>query len=122
VEISLDDPYAAAEEAAKRLRDLTGVDSHHVALVMGSGWVPAADVLGRAGTELRVTELPGFPPPTVEGHAGRVRSVRVGGTRALVFLGRTHLYEGRGVAAARPSCSPTPAAGSARTSASASRC
>jgi purine-nucleoside phosphorylase len=34
----------------------------------------------------------------VAGHAGKVRSVRIGGVRALVFLGRTHLYEGRGVA------------------------
>ena len=28
----------------------------------------------------------------------RIRSVTVGASRALVFLGRTHLYEGRGVA------------------------
>jgi purine-nucleoside phosphorylase len=33
----------------------------------------------------------------VEGHAGRIRSVAVGGRRVLAFLGRTHLYEGRGV-------------------------
>ncbi len=33
------------------------------------------------------------------GHAGRIRSIPVGDKRALVFLGRTHLYEGRGVAA-----------------------
>ena len=44
-----------------------------------------------------VTELPGFLPPAVEGHAGRIRSLQVGGTRVLAFLGRTHLYEGRGV-------------------------
>src|SRR6266540_5475530 len=64
---------------------------------MGSGCVPSADVLGEAGTEFPVTELPGFPPPAVEGHAGRLRSLQVGARRALVFLGRTHLYEGRGV-------------------------
>ena len=45
-----------------------------------------------------MTDLPGFPPPAVAGHAGRIRSVRIGGNLALVFLGRTHLYEGRGVA------------------------
>ncbi len=92
------DPYDAADRAAHQLRQLTGVDHHDVALVMGSGWVPAAEQLGETGTELASTELPGFPPPAVEGHAGTIRSVSVGSGRALVFLGRTHLYEGRGVA------------------------
>jgi purine-nucleoside phosphorylase len=38
--------------------------------------------------------LPGFAAPAVAGHAGRVRSVEVRQRRVLVFLGRTHLYEG----------------------------
>jgi purine-nucleoside phosphorylase len=95
------DPYRLADSAAQRLREVTGIERHDVALVLGSGWVPAADVLSReekaAAHELSATDLPGFPPPAVEGHAGRVRSIAVGGYRALVFLGRTHLYEGRGV-------------------------
>ena len=93
-------PYALAEQAADRLRELTGTDRHDVALVMGSGWVPAAELLGETVAELPVTELPGFHAAAVEGHAGTLRSVRIGDSRrALVFLGRTHLYEGRGVAA-----------------------
>lgn len=92
------DPYADADRAAQRLQELTGVENHDVALVMGSGWVPAAEQLGETHAELASTELPGFPPPAVEGHAGTIRSVSVGATKALVFLGRTHLYEGRGVA------------------------
>jgi purine-nucleoside phosphorylase len=92
------DPYAAADAAAARLRELTGADTHDVALVMGSGWVPAADGLGTPDREIPITDLPGFPAPAVEGHAGLLRSVRIGAVRALVFLGRTHLYEGRGVA------------------------
>jgi len=94
------DPYALAQEAAARLRELSGVATHDVALVMGSGWVPAADLLGETVAERPVTDLPGFHAAAVEGHAGTLRSVRVGeGRHALVFLGRTHLYEGRGVAA-----------------------
>ncbi|ARQ68918.1 purine-nucleoside phosphorylase [Streptomyces marincola] len=89
----------SAEAAAARVRELTGVATHDVALVMGSGWVPAADALGEPRHEFRVTELPGFPPPTVEGHAGTLRSHRMGDKHVLVFLGRTHYYEGRGVAA-----------------------
>ncbi len=95
------DPYALATVAATRLRELTGVESYDVALVMGSGWLPAAEVLGGgkpADHELASTDLPGFSPSAVEGHAGTIRSLTVGTTRALVFLGRTHLYEGRGVA------------------------
>jgi purine-nucleoside phosphorylase len=88
-----DTAAAAAEALAAR----TGLDRHDVAIVLGSGWVPAVDVLGTAAADFPVTDLPGFLPPAVEGHAGRIRSLEVGGSRVLAFLGRTHLYEGRGV-------------------------
>lgn len=91
------DPSALAAEAARRWAELSGAPRHDVALVMGSGWVPAADALGAAEVEVAVTELPGFLPPAVSGHAGRVRSLQVGGARVMVLLGRTHLYEGHGV-------------------------
>jgi purine-nucleoside phosphorylase len=94
------DPYALADQAAAALRERTGVDPHQVGLVLGSGWVPAAELLGETVTEFPVTELPGFHAAAVAGHAGALRSVRLADDRrALVFLGRTHLYEGRGVAA-----------------------
>ena len=88
-----------AADAAAVLAEKTGVPSHDVALVMGSGWLPAVDALGDVTAELSTTDLPGFAPPAVEGHAGKVRSVRAGDRNLLVFLGRTHFYEGRGVAA-----------------------
>jgi purine-nucleoside phosphorylase len=91
------DASAAARDAAQRWAERSGAPRHDVALVMGSGWVPAADALGPAEVEVPVTELPGFLPPAVAGHAGRVRSLEVGGKRVMVLLGRTHLYEGRGV-------------------------
>ena len=91
------DPHAEAVAAAEELAARTGRARHDVAIVLGSGWVPAVDVLGEASTELPVTDLPGFLPPAVEGHAGRIRSIDVGGKGVLAFLGRTHLYEGRGV-------------------------
>lgn len=87
---------AAAAAAAARLAELSGVERHDVAVVLGSGWVPAADALGPADVELAVTDLPGFLAPAVQGHAGRLRSLAVAGRRVLVLLGRTHLYEGRG--------------------------
>ncbi|MCY7373924.1 MAG: purine-nucleoside phosphorylase, partial [Spirochaetaceae bacterium] len=98
------DPYALAADAAARLRELTGLERHDVALVMGSGWVPAADLLGETVSEIPVTDLPGFHAASVQGHSGTLRSMRLSRAgaedrHALVFLGRTHLYEGRGVAA-----------------------
>jgi purine-nucleoside phosphorylase len=88
-----------AAAAAAALRAVTGVERHDIALVMGSGWLPAVDALGEPVAELATTDLPGFAPPAVEGHAGRIRSVRAGDRHLLVFLGRTHHYEGRGVRA-----------------------
>ena len=92
-------PAQHAAAAADKLRELTGVDKHDIALVMGSGWLPAVDALGEATAELSTTDLPGFAPPAVQGHAGRIRSVRAGDKNLLVFLGRTHFYEGLGVRA-----------------------
>ena len=66
---------------------------------MGSGWLPAADALGEADHEIPLAELPGFSAPAVAGHGGTVRSVSLGDRRLLIFLGRTHYYEGKGVAA-----------------------
>lgn len=87
----------AAQQAAATLRGLTNVQHHDVAVVLGSGWVPAAELLGATTAEFPVTDLPGFAPPAVEGHAGRFRSIDADGTRVLAFMGRTHLYEERGV-------------------------
>ena len=92
-------PAEAAADAARVLSELTGVTRHDVALVMGSGWLPAVDALGEATAELATTDLPGFAAPAVAGHAGRIRSVRSGDKQLLVFLGRTHLYEDLGVRA-----------------------
>ena len=87
----------AATEAAEALAEQTGVERHDIALVMGSGWLPAVDALGEATAEISTTDLPGFAPPAVAGHAGKIRSVRAGDKQLLVFLGRTHFYEGLGV-------------------------
>jgi purine-nucleoside phosphorylase len=88
------DPDAVARESAAAIRDRTGVDAHDVAIVLGSGWAPAVDGLGDPVAVVPVTELAGFAPPTAEGHGGRLLSLRVGGHRVLVFVGRIHAYEG----------------------------
>jgi purine-nucleoside phosphorylase len=87
-----------ARQAADALAERTDGEKHDIALVMGSGWLPAADALGEPEHEFAASELPGFSAPAVEGHGGTIRSIRLGDRRLLIFLGRTHFYEGRGVA------------------------
>lgn len=89
-----DDPYQVAVAAADVLRQHTGVDEYAAAVVLGSGWNDAADALGPPSHELGATDLPGFVMPSVSGHSGRIRSIPVGNHSLLVFLGRSHLYEG----------------------------
>jgi purine-nucleoside phosphorylase len=93
------DPFAVARSAARYLADVTGVERHDVALVLGSGWGGAAQLLGETVAEVPSHEIPGFCAPAVAGHSALTRSVRIAGTRthALVLGSRTHLYEGRGV-------------------------
>ena len=50
-ELLYSDPLAAATAAAQEIAARTGVASHDVALVMGSGWVSAADALGTPAYE-----------------------------------------------------------------------
>jgi len=138
-------PYAAAAASAAVLAERTGRRQHDVAVVLGSGWAPAADALAQAAgqaaapasapaaperpgpapagpapaesaraestpaerssgpvpsvIEVPLADLGGFPPPTVAGHSPVVRSLILGDLCVLVFLGRTHLYEGHPAAA-----------------------
>jgi purine-nucleoside phosphorylase len=93
------DSQTLAQTAADALADLTGVARHDIALVLGSGWLPAVEALGHATAEIATTDLPGFSAAAVAGHSGKIRSIRAGDRNLLVFLSRTHFYEGKGVAA-----------------------
>jgi purine-nucleoside phosphorylase len=63
-----------------------------VAIVLGSG---LGDVTQRVSEAVSVdVTAVGLPPSSVGGHAGRVTCGRIGRRRALVFQGRSHLYEG----------------------------
>ncbi|MCW2653271.1 MAG: purine-nucleoside phosphorylase [Mycobacterium sp.] len=83
-----------AESAARLIAERTGVARHEVAVVLGSGWAPAAETLGRPAATLQMAELPGFTPPAAAGHRGQMLSIPVADNRVLVLLGRIHAYEG----------------------------
>lgn len=97
----LDDALNLAREAAWVVARRSRVERHDVALVLGSGWAGARELLGETVWEVPADEVPGMRPSGVAGHLGTVASVRIGETsrHALVIGARTHLYEGRGVAA-----------------------
>lgn len=95
----LPDPYQLAQDAADAIAEASGAPTHDLALVLGSGWAGAADLLGETLWQADATTIPGFRPAAVAGHVGALRSIRVepSGARVLVLGARTHLYEGAGV-------------------------
>ena len=93
------DPYALAEEAADAIRQRFGIEGIDVSFTLGSGWSAASDDLGEEIGSCPLGDLPGFSAPVVVGHGGLLRVVRTStGKTAAVLTGRTHYYEGRGVA------------------------
>jgi purine-nucleoside phosphorylase len=67
-----------------------------VGIVLGSGLGGLADELEDA-IAIPFGELPGWPPATAPGHAGRLLLGRLGGKRVVLLQGRLHLYEGNDV-------------------------
>ena len=68
-------------------------------VVLGSGLGDAITVAReRAGSgepvEIAYAELPGFPPPTVPGHAGKLWLGTIADRSVAIFQGRIHFYEG----------------------------
>jgi len=64
-----------------------------IALVLGSGLSQAFGIPGE-GLTIPWSEIPGFPLPTVAGHAGDFWFGDVNGKQLLLQRGRTHYYEG----------------------------
>lgn len=93
-----DQPRRLAVTAADALREALGIDRADLAIVLGSGWSGGRAGVGRELAAVPLDRLAGFSAPVVAGHGGEVVAARTsGGAIALVFTGRTHLYEGRGV-------------------------
>lgn len=91
--------YQRAQLAADDVAIKSGKSKHDVLVVLGSGWTPAVEELAPVGIDLSVSEITGFTPPSVLGHAGILRSCEINGLKVLLQMGRTHYYEGKGVEA-----------------------
>lgn len=92
-------PGDGVEEGIVRvIRERSGIRPV-AGVVLGSGLGDAITVAWeRAGSgeplEIPYGELPGFPPPTVPGHAGKLWLGTIGGQAVAIFQGRIHFYEG----------------------------
>ncbi len=64
-----------------------------VGVVLGSGLGEVADAV-EDPIVVPYGDLPGFPRPGVEGHAGRAVAGRIGSVPVVALQGRAHLYEG----------------------------
>ncbi|HET7236396.1 MAG TPA: purine-nucleoside phosphorylase [Actinomycetota bacterium] len=88
------------ERIADAIRERTALEPV-AGIVLGSGLSGAVDAVKAAATsgsvEISYADLPGFPPPSVVGHAGKLWLGQVGERALAVFQGRIHFYEGHGV-------------------------
>jgi len=93
---TISDAFEQAHRAARVITESFN-GNHDLIAVLGSGWADATSMLGD-GPELSVAEIPGFMAPSALGHGGTIKSITIGNSRVLLLTGRTHLYEGHGVA------------------------
>lgn len=82
--------------AVDTLARRSGRERHDVAVVLGSGLGAYANTLPDA-IRVPFAEIPGFPVPSVAGHAGVAVSAPAGGGHSLLLAGRVHAYEGYGL-------------------------
>jgi purine-nucleoside phosphorylase len=83
---------ATPRTAAARLKKLSPLRPT-LAIVLGSGFHHILNAL-RVEKKISYAKIPGFPVPSVSGHAGELYFGRLGGTPVLVLSGRAHFYEG----------------------------
>ena len=79
--------------AAEAVRRAIAPRQPSVALVLGSGLGFLADEIAGAA-RVPYAAIPGFPRPTVQGHAGELVAGTLEGKTVLAQSGRFHLYEG----------------------------
>jgi purine-nucleoside phosphorylase len=91
----------AAEAAARVVRSLAGgtLAPPVAAIVLGSGLGGLADRI-TDGVRIPFHDVPGFPPATVEGHAGALIVGTLSGKAVVCLAGRFHLYEAHPAAVA----------------------
>jgi len=85
--------YEDVQHCAQFIRGKIGGTLPSLAMVLGSGLNDLADSVEDAEV-FSFEDLPGFPKPTVSGHAGRMLIGTLGGKPVICMQGRAHAYEG----------------------------
>jgi purine-nucleoside phosphorylase len=85
-------PKATPQIAAARLKKISPLRPT-LAIVLGSGFHHVRSEL-RVDKKVSYAKIPGFPKPTVSGHAGELYFGHLGKTPVMVLSGRAHFYEG----------------------------
>jgi len=85
------------DAAGAVIRDRLNGDVPTVTMVLGSGLGAVADLI-EDPTVIDYADLPGFPRPTVSGHAGRIVSGNLASAPVMILQGRAHAYEGHAMA------------------------
>jgi purine-nucleoside phosphorylase len=80
------------QTAAAQLKEFSR-QRPRLAVVLGSGFQHLLAEL-RVEKKIPYAKIPGFPQPTVSGHAGEFYFGKLGRTPVLVLSGRAHFYEG----------------------------
>jgi purine-nucleoside phosphorylase len=83
---------ALKTDAVRAIRSRTALVPD-VAVILGTGLGALADEL-TTETVIPYADVPGFPRPTVETHAGRLLLGTLSGRRVVMMQGRFHRYEG----------------------------
>jgi purine-nucleoside phosphorylase len=90
---------SAARRSADAIRQRIDAAEPEIAIVLGSGLGGLVDEIEHA-VRVPFAAIPGFPEPSVPGHAGELVGGRLGGRAVLALAGRFHMYEGHPVALA----------------------
>jgi purine nucleotide phosphorylase len=87
---NLDAAVAAIDAAAAGFKPRLGI-------VLGSGLDACADAVANA-LDISYADIPGFPRPAVDSHAGQLRLGTLGDVPIAMLRGRAHAYEGHPLA------------------------
>ena len=91
--VPFSDRLDVLERAVRRARKAPDIGAPQIGIVLGSGLGGLADSLTDV-TALPFADLPGWPPASAPGHAGRLLLGRLEGVPVVCLQGRLHMYEG----------------------------
>lgn len=88
--------FEQVKAGAEFIAQASGTPHHDALVVLGTGLADALEDWGPPRARWKLSDIPGVNRPVADFHRDEARSYLMRGKRILVYLGRTHLYEGHG--------------------------